>query len=107
MKDINKIMQQAQEMQNKMAEIQQNLSSIEVSGNSGGGVVEVTLSGKGDAKKIKIDPSVFDSKDIEVLEDLVVAAINDARAKLEKKISEEMSKVTGGLKLPPGMNFPS
>ena len=90
-----------------MAEIQQNLSSIEVSGNSGGGVVEVTLSGKGDAKKIKIDPSVFDSKDIEVLEDLVVAAINDARAKLEKKISEEMSKVTGGLKLPPGMNFPS
>ena len=64
-------------------------------------------SGKGDAKKIKIDPSVFDSKDIEVLEDLVVAAINDARAKLEKKISEEMSKVTGGLKLPPGMNFPS
>ena len=107
MKDINKIMQQAQEMQNKMAEIQQNLSSIEVSGNSGGGVVEVTLSGKGDAKKIKIDPSVIDSKDIEVLEDLVVAAINDARAKLEKKISEEMSKVTGGLKLPPGMNFPS
>ena len=61
MKDINKIMQQAQEMQNKMAEIQQNLSSIEVSGNSGGGVVEVTLSGKGDAKKIKIDPSDFDS----------------------------------------------
>jgi len=107
MKDINKIMQQAQEMQNKMAEIQENLSSIEISGNSGGGVVEITLSGKGDARKVKIDPSVYDSKDIEVLEDLVVAAINSARARLEKKISEEMSKITGGLKLPPGMNFPS
>ena len=107
MKDINKIMQQAQEMQNKMAEIQENLSSIEISGDSGGGVVEITLSGKGDAKKIKIDPSVYDSKDTEVLEDLIVAAINDARTKLEQRISEEMSKITGGLKLPPGMNFPS
>ena len=107
MKDINKIMQQAQEMQNKMAEIQENLSSIEISGDSGGGVVEITLSGKGDAKKVKIDHSVYDSKDTEVLEDLIVAAINDARIKLEQRISEEMSKITGGLKLPPGMNFHS
>ena len=107
MKDINKIMQQAQEMQNKMAEIQENLSSIEISGDSGGGVVEITLSGKGDAKKVKIDHSVYDSKDTEVLEDLIVAAINDARIKLEQRISEEISKITGGLKLPPGMNFPS
>ena len=107
MKDINKIMQQAQEMQNKMAEIQENLSSIEISGDSGGGVVEITLSGKGDAKKVKIDLSVYDSKDTEVLEDLIVAAINDARTKLEQRISEEMSKITGGLQLPPGMNFPS
>ena len=106
MKNIGQILQQAQKMQEKMAEMQDSLNAVEITGTSGGGMVEVTLSGKGTAKAVKIDPSLVDPDDVEVLEDLMVAAINDARGWIEEKMKEEMSKVTGGLELPPGMTLP-
>lgn len=106
MKNLGQMMKQAQEMQAKMAEIQAKLEDVEVTGASGGGLVAVTLSGKGEARRIKIDPSLVDPEDIEVLEDLITAAFNDAKAKLEARVAEEMAKLTGGLELPPGMKLP-
>ena len=106
MKNIGQMMKQAQQMQAKMAEMQEQLANIEVTGSSGGGMVQVTLSGKGDARRMKIDPSLLDPDDVEVLEDLVVAAINDAKAKVEAVMAEKMSEVTGGLQLPPGLSLP-
>lgn len=106
MKNIGQMLQQAQKMQEKMAEMQANLDAVEITGVSGGGMVEVTLTGKGMAKAVKIDPSLVDPDDVEVLEDLIVAAVNDARGRIEEKMKEEMSKVAGGLELPPGMNLP-
>ena len=106
MKNIGQMMKQAQQMQAKMAEMQEQLANIEVTGSSGGGMVQVTLSGKGDARRMKVDPSLLDPDDVEVLEDLVVAAINDAKAKVEAVMAEKMSEVTGGLQLPPGLSLP-
>ena len=106
MKNIGQMMKQAQQMQARMAEMQEQLANIEVTGSSGGGMVQVTLSGKGDARRMKVDPSLVDPGDVEVLEDLVVAAINDAKAKVEAVMAEKMSEVTGGLQLPPGLSLP-
>ncbi|MGB1875996.1 MAG: YbaB/EbfC family nucleoid-associated protein [Rhodospirillaceae bacterium] len=106
MKNIGALMKQAQEMQQKMGEVQERLAKIEVDGSSGAGMVSVTLSGKSDMRRIKIDPALLKPDEAEVLEDLIVAATNDARARLETKTQEEMSKVTGGLNLPPGMKLP-
>ena len=106
MKNIGQMMKQAQQMQAKMAEMQEQLANIEVTGSSGGGMVQVTLSGKGDARRMKIDPSLLDPDDVEVLEDLVIAAINDAKAKVEAVMAEKMAEVTGGLQLPPGLSLP-
>ena len=106
MKNIGQMMKQAQQMQAKMAELQATLDAAEITGASGGGMVEVTLSGKGMAKGVKIDPSLVTPEDVEILEDLIVAAVNDARNRIEEKMKEEMSKVTGGLELPPGMTLP-
>ncbi len=106
MKNIGALMKQAQEMQQKMGEVQERLAKIEVEGSSGAGMVSVTLSGKSDMRRIKIDPALLKPDEAEVLEDLIVAATNDARARLETKTQEEMSKVTGGLNLPPGMKLP-
>jgi nucleoid-associated protein EbfC len=106
MKNLGQMMKQAQKLQEKMAELQQELALAELTGASGGGMVQVTLSGKGDVRKLKIDPSLIDPEEVEVLEDLIVAACNDAKAKLEAHVSEKMSEMTGGLKLPPGMSFP-
>ncbi len=106
MKNLGNMMKQAQQMQAKMAEMQEALDKVEIAGASGGGLVEVTLTGKGEMRKVKIDPTLVDKDDIEVLEDLVVAAHNDAKAKVEAHVAEEMSKVTGGLQLPPGMKLP-
>jgi hypothetical protein len=77
-----------------------------VTGASGGGLVQVTLTGKGDARGVKIDPSLVKEGEAEVLEDLIVAALNDAKAKVEARVAEEMKKVTGGMNLPPGMKLP-
>ena len=106
MKNLGQMMKQAQQMQAKMAEMQAQLEQIEMTGSSGGGMVQVTLGGKGDMKRIKIDKSLVDPNETEVLEDLVVAAFNDAKGRVEAHVAEEMSKLTGGLQLPGGMKLP-
>jgi DNA-binding YbaB/EbfC family protein len=99
-------MQQAQAMQKKMEEMQQKLAETEITGKSGGGMVQITMNGKGEAKKLIIDPKLVDPSDKEVLEDLIVAAINDAKNQNESKMSDEMGKLTGGLGLPAGFKLP-
>lgn len=106
MKNLGQLMKQAQQMQSKMTEMQEKLSEMEVSGSSGGGMVTVTLNGKGEMKSVKLDKAIVDPEDIEVLEDLIVAAHNDAKAKVETTMQEEMQKITGGMQLPPGMKLP-
>jgi DNA-binding YbaB/EbfC family protein len=106
MKNLGQMMKQAQEMQTRMAELQAKLETVELSGAAGGGMVQVTLSGKGEMKQLKIDKSLVDPDETEVLEDLILAAFNDAKQKVEAHMAEEMSKLTGGLKLPPGMKLP-
>jgi DNA-binding YbaB/EbfC family protein len=106
MKNLGQMMKQAQEMQAKMQEMQDKLVEIEILGSSGASMVTVRLNGKGDMLGMKIDPSLFNSDDAEVVEDLIVAAFSDAKAKLEARVAEEMSKITGGLQLPPGMSLP-
>jgi len=106
MKNLGALMKQAQEMQEKMGEMQERLHTIEVDGSSGAGLVSVTLSGKSEMRQIKIDPSLLKPEEREVLEDLIVAATNDARARLENRMQEEVAKVTGGLQLPPGFKMP-
>jgi DNA-binding YbaB/EbfC family protein len=103
--NIQKMMKQAQEMQKKMEDAQGKLADIEVSGSAGGGMVEVTLNCKHEARGVKLDPKVVDADDVEMLEDLIVAAINDAVKKVEATSGDEMSKVTAGMQLPPGMGF--
>lgn len=106
MKNLGNLMKQAQEMQAKMQQLQERLAETEMTGVAGAGMVSVTLNGKGEMRKIKIDPSLFNAEDAEVVEDLIVAAFADAKSKVEALMAEEMSKVTGGLKLPPGMSLP-
>ena len=106
MKNLGNLMKQAQQMQTKMAEMQEKLGQMEIDGAAGGGLVRATVSGKGEIKKLKIEPSLVDPKEVEVLEDLIVAAINDARGKVEIAAAEQMKEVTGGLNLPPGMKLP-
>ena len=104
--DIMGIMKKAQAMQSKLAETQEELARIEVEGQSGGGMVKVTLSGKGDMKSIKLDPALMKPEEVEMAEDLIVAAFADARAKAERVAGEKMQEVTAGLPLPPGMKLP-
>ena len=106
MKNLGQLMKQAQEMQNRMQEMQQKLAEIELEGASAGGMVRVTVNGRSEMRRVKIDPSLVDHKEVEVLEDLVVAAFNDAKAKVEARVAEEMQKLTGGLPLPPGLKLP-
>jgi nucleoid-associated protein EbfC len=105
MKNIFGMMKQAQELQSKMAELQTELESMEVEGTSGGGLVKVTLTGKGSMAKLSIDPSLVKADEAEILEDLVVAAHNDAKQKAEKAMAEKMQAITAGLPLPPGMKL--
>jgi nucleoid-associated protein EbfC len=105
MKNIFGMMKQAQELQSKMAELQAELESMEVEGMSGGGLVKVTLTGKGSMAKISIDPSLVKPDEAEILEDLIVAAHNDAKQKAEKAMAEKMQAITAGLPLPPGMKL--
>ena len=106
MKNLGQLMKQAQAMQTKMAEFQEQLDGLEVTGVSGGGMVEVTLNGKSEMRRLKIDPSLAAPDELEVMEDLIVAAFNDAKAKVEAQVQERMSEITGGLELPPGMKLP-
>lgn len=106
MKNLGQMMKQAQAMQAKMQEMQAALERTEVTGVSGGGMVSVTVSGKGEMRRVKIDPKLVDPNDVGMLEDLIVAAANDARAKVDQQMQAEMAKLTGGLQLPPGFKLP-
>lgn len=106
MRDLMGMMKQARELQSKMQEVQEKIAALEVSGTSGGGLVSVTLAGKGDMKGLRIDPSLLKSDEAEIVEDLIVAAHNDARQKLEARTAEMAQSLTGGLSLPPGMKLP-
>ena len=106
MKDIMGMMKAASEMKGKMEAMQAELADLVVEGRSGGGMVVVSLSGKGDMKGVRIDPSLFKEDDVEVLEDLILAAHNDARAKVEQAMQEKTQAMTAGLPLPPGMKLP-
>ena len=99
-------MKQAQQLQKKMAEAQNKLNDIEVEGTSGGGLIKVIATAKGIFKRISIDDSLIKQDEKEILEDLIVAAINDAKEKGEAAAQEEMKNLTGGLPLPPGMKLP-
>ena len=105
MKNFGDMMKQAQQLQQRFQEAQERVTAIEAEGQSGGGMVRVTMNGKGVSTAVAIDPSLIDPKDPGMLEDLLRAAINDARAKVDARVSDEMSKATGGLPLPPGMKF--
>ncbi len=106
MKNLGKMMKQAQEMQAKMADMQATLEKEECTGVSGGGLVSVTLNGKGDMRGLKIDPTIFNSDDAEMVEDLIKAAFNEAKRKVEDYSKAEMEKITGGIQLPEGFNLP-
>ena len=105
MTDFTDLISQAKKMQEKMKETQEALKKIEVEGISGGNAIRVIMNGDGELKKISLDENLLkESK--EIVEDLIVAAHNDAKSKLKKKTSEEISKVTGGVSLPPGFKLP-
>ena len=106
MKNLGNMLKEAQKLQTRMAEMQQQLAEAEMTGTAGGGMVNVTLNGKGEMRRIKIDPSLADPNETEILEDLVVAACNDAKAKIDAHLQEEMGKLTGGLPMPPGFKLP-
>ena len=106
MKNLGQMMKQAQEMQSRMAELQAKLAEVEMTGAAAGGMVQVTLNGKGEMRRVKIDKSLVVPDETEVLEDLIVAATNDAKAHVEAHLQEEMSKLTGGLQLPGGLKLP-
>lgn len=106
MVNIGNMMKQAQQLQKKMSEAQEKLNSIEVEGVSGGGMVKVLATAKGNIKRIMIDDTLMSKEEKEITEDLIVAAINDAKLKGEAASQEEMKSVTGGIPLPPGMKLP-
>lgn len=106
MKDLAGLMKQAQQMQKKMQDAQARLADVEVTGESGGGLVKITMTAKGEVKKLHLDPSVVDPNEVEVLEDLLAAGLNDARRKAEEAQQRVMGEVTEGLNLPPGMDLP-
>ena len=106
MKNLGNLMKKTQEMQARMLEVQEQIANWETEGQAGGGMVRVVMTGKGVLKSVKIDPSLANAEDLEVLEDLIVAAANDAKAKADAHTQAEMQKVTGDLPLPPGMKLP-
>ncbi len=106
MKNLGDMMKQVQAMQSRMADMQAKLEQATVVGQSGGGLVRVTLSGKGAMTALNVDPSLLREDEKEILEDLIIAAHADAKVKSEAMMAEEMKSVTGGMALPPGMKLP-
>ena len=106
MNNFNNMIKQAQDLQKKMAEAQEKVETLEAEGISGGGIVNITIYGKNNVTSVNIDETAIDKNEKEILEDLIVAAFNDARDKIQRKIADEMSSLTGGIKLPPGMKLP-
>jgi nucleoid-associated protein EbfC len=105
MKDLMGVMKQVGEMQARMQKMQEELAALEIEGQAGAGLVKVTLTGKGEMKRLSIDPSLMKPDETEILEDLVVAAAQDAKAKLDHLLQEKMQEMTGGLPLPPGLKL--
>jgi len=105
MKDLMGLMKQMGEMQARMRKMQDELGALEIEGQAGAGLVKVTFSGKGDMKKVTIDPSLAKSDEVEILEDLIVAAAQDAKAKLDVQVQRKMEEMTGGLPIPPGLKL--
>ncbi len=101
---LGNLMKQAQKMQAEMQETQEKLAQEEVTGESGGGLVKITINGKHETRRVEIDDSLMDDK--EMLEDLIAAAMNDANQRVTQKMQESMSGLTAGLNLPPGMKLP-
>ena len=103
--DLMKMMKQAQEIQGRMQKMQEELSDLEVEGQSGAGLVRLTLNGKLEARALKIDPSLIKPEEAEMLEDLIIAAFTDAKGKAETAVQAKMQEITGGLSLPPGLKL--
>lgn len=106
MRDMMGMLSKAKEMQAKMQAMQEEIAQMEVSASSGGGLVSLTLLGKGTLTSLKIDPSLLKDGEGEILEDLIIAAHNDAKAKLEAMMAEKTQALTAGLPIPPGMKLP-
>lgn len=104
--DIGKMMKQAQELQSRMAEAQEEITRLEATGTSGGGLVSVTVTGKGELKALRVDPSLMKPEDAEIVEDLIVAAFSDAKNRVDALVVDRMQAVTGNLPLPPGFKLP-
>lgn len=105
MKDIMGMMKQVGQMQARLKEMQDELARAEIEGQSGGGLVHVTVDGRGELKKVRIDPSLMKPDEVEILEDLIVAAASDAKAKVDNVMQQKMAEITGGLPIPPGMKL--
>ncbi len=105
MKDLMGMMKQVRDMQSRMQQVQEELAALEIAGQSGGGLVAVTLNGKGELKRVRIDPSLLKPEEAEIVEDLIIAAAQDAKGRVEAAVQEKMQAVTGGLSLPPGMKL--
>jgi len=106
MTDFNNMLKQAQEMQTKMMDAQKKIEEIEAEGSAGGVLVKVSVNGKHHVTNVTIDPSLLVADEVDILEDLILAAHNDAKDKVQQKSADEMSSITGGLKLPPGFKMP-
>lgn len=106
MRDLMGMMKQAKGLQEKMQSLQEEISNMEVTGSSGAGLVTVTVDGKGGLKSVKIDPSLAKPDEVEILEDLILAAHNEAKAKVEQIVQEKTQELTAGLPIPPGMKLP-
>ncbi len=106
MKNMGQIMKQVQQLQARADEVQAKLAATEITGTAGGGSVQVTLNGKGEMRRVKIDPAALSGpSELEIIEDLIVAAFNEAKAKVEAHAQQEMGKLTAGLPLPPGFKL--
>ncbi|MCL6708686.1 YbaB/EbfC family nucleoid-associated protein [Pseudomonas sp. R2.Fl] len=106
MRDLMGMMGKVKEMQAKMEKMQAEIAALEVEGKSGGGLISLTMTGKGELRSVKIDPSLFKEDDVEILEDLIVAAHKDAKDKAEAVMAEKTKEMTAGLPIPPGMKLP-
>ena len=106
MKNLSNMMKQASQMQAKMAEMQAKVEAMVIEGQSGAGMVRLTLTGKGDLRGISIDPKLADPAEMEMPQDLIVSAHADAKRKLDTTLASEMQSITGGLQLPAGMKLP-
>ena len=106
MNNMSQIMKQAKAMQEKMAEMQKKIEETEIEGSSGGGAVKIVMNGKHEVKNLFIDPSIVNSNEKEVLEDLIIAAINDVNKKIAESTNDQLGSISGGMGLPPGLKLP-